>query len=151
MIFGTEILKREKPRRFHKFCVILTPFEQVYPKLFLSYAVRKCFHWWKFLEDEPIAIDFHIWRDKTKEKVVNALDGIPLKLDLIRNKVIFRPNTEIFYFPIFQNGSTVKVCPRFVIVFHHQQGLTSKSANSWIHKNEVVVKKPNTDFQGNWE
>lgn len=54
------------------------------------------------MEDEPIAIDFDFWRDKTKEKTVNALDGIPLKLDLIRNKVTFRPNNEIFIFQFFR-------------------------------------------------
>ena len=36
--------------------------------------------------------------------------------------------------PNFQNDSTVKVCSHFVNGLHHLQGLTSKFANSWIHK-----------------
>ena len=71
MIFGngnTSKGKTLKARNFRKSYVILTPFEDVCPETFLSYAVGKCFSSSIFLENKSIAIVFAIRRNKAKEK-----------------------------------------------------------------------------------
>ena len=71
MVFGngsTSKVKTLKARNVLKSYVILTPFEEVCPKIFLSYAVGKCFLFSIFLENKSIAIFFAIRRNKAKEK-----------------------------------------------------------------------------------
>ena len=71
MIFGNGSTSKEKilkARNFHKSYVILTPFQEVYPKLFLSYGVCQVFPLSIFLGNKSIAIAFAIRRNKAKEK-----------------------------------------------------------------------------------
>ena len=60
--------KTLKVRKFHKSYVILTPFEEVYPKSFWSYAVCKGFPLSILLGNKSIATVFAIRRSKAKEK-----------------------------------------------------------------------------------
>ena len=60
--------KTLKARNFHESYGILTPFEEVYPKFFLSYGVCKFFLLSIFLGNKFIAIAFAIGTNKAKEK-----------------------------------------------------------------------------------
>ena len=60
--------KTLKARNFRKSYVILTPFEEICPEIFLSYAVGECFTLSMFLGSKPIAIALAIGRNKAKEK-----------------------------------------------------------------------------------
>ena len=60
--------KTLKARNFHESYGILTPFEEVYPKFFLSYGVCKFFLLSIFLGNESIAIASAIGTNKAKEK-----------------------------------------------------------------------------------
>ena len=67
MIFGngsTSKGKILKARNFHKSYVILTPFQEVYPKLFFCQVFPLSI----FLGNKSIAIAFAIRRNKAKEK-----------------------------------------------------------------------------------
>ena len=71
MILGNGNTLKGKPlkvRNFLKSYAILTTFEEVYPKIFLSYAVCKGFPLSILLGNKSIATAFAIRRNKAKEE-----------------------------------------------------------------------------------
>ena len=79
------------------------------------------------LETTPLLLNLPFQRIKQKKsQFVNAIGGTLVKVELIRNKVISRPNNEITCFQIFQNDYNVKVCLQLKIEFEVRKWLNSQ-------------------------